>query len=75
MEAVKQVEAIDSSTADRFIIRHISGTYISNFSFGDNRKITNAKLFLTLDAAEIHLEKFSGKWQIIPVEVTVKEKS
>lgn len=74
MEIVEQSEAIVSPSVDRYIIRHATGAYISNFSFGDNSKITQAKLFLTLQAAEIHLEGFDEGWKIIPVEVTIKEK-
>ena len=74
MEMVEQTEAMVSPSVDRFVIRHASGAYISNFSFGNNSKITNAKLFLTSQAAEIHLDGFSGEWKIIPVEITIKEK-
>lgn len=74
MEITEQIEAIDSSsTVNRFVIRHASGAYVSYLSFGDNSRITGAKLFLTSDAATFHLEKLSEGWQIIPVEVTIRE--
>lgn len=75
MEMVNQSESTNSSSViNRFVVQHTSGAYISNFSFGNNSEITNAKIFLTADAAKIHIEKLSDGWQIIPVEVTIRKK-
>lgn len=71
--SLREASTNSLSTVNRFVIRHASGSYVSNFSFGDNSKITNAKIFLALDAAKLHLGELAEGWRIVPVEVTIRE--